>query len=134
MPEAVDQKRIRAAVREILLAVGEDPDREGLKETPDRVAYVGDHDRVTWRQHHERADQIGGRLIDSGTEPGDRVAVLLPDGPAVHACYLAVERVGAVIVGIGPRAGRREVDHLLTVTGASVLLAATGVAAFGLLP
>src|SRR5262245_11485961 len=38
MPNAIDQKRIRAAVREILLAVGEDPDREGLKETPDRVA------------------------------------------------------------------------------------------------
>jgi GTP cyclohydrolase I len=34
----VDQDRIRAAVREILLAVGEDPDREGLRETPDRVA------------------------------------------------------------------------------------------------
>jgi GTP cyclohydrolase I len=38
MPDAVDQKRIRAAVREILLAVGEDPEREGLKETPERVA------------------------------------------------------------------------------------------------
>ena len=34
----VDQGRIRRAVREILLAVGEDPDREGLRETPDRVA------------------------------------------------------------------------------------------------
>lgn len=34
----VDQARIRAAVREILLAVGENPDREGLLETPDRVA------------------------------------------------------------------------------------------------
>jgi GTP cyclohydrolase I len=35
---AVDQERIEAAVREILLAVGEDPQREGLQETPARVA------------------------------------------------------------------------------------------------
>ena len=34
----VDQERIRSAVREILIAVGEDPDREGLIETPERVA------------------------------------------------------------------------------------------------
>jgi GTP cyclohydrolase I len=34
----IDQERIRRAVREILLAVGENPDREGLRETPDRVA------------------------------------------------------------------------------------------------
>jgi GTP cyclohydrolase I len=34
----VDLERIRHAVREILLAVGEDPEREGLLETPDRVA------------------------------------------------------------------------------------------------
>jgi GTP cyclohydrolase I len=34
----VDHERIRRAVREILAAVGEDPDREGLLETPDRVA------------------------------------------------------------------------------------------------
>ena len=35
---SMDLDRIRRAVREILLAVGEDPDREGLRETPDRVA------------------------------------------------------------------------------------------------
>ena len=34
----MDLDRIRRAVREILLAVGEDPDREGLRDTPDRVA------------------------------------------------------------------------------------------------
>ena len=34
----MDRERIEKAVREILLAVGEDPDREGLKETPSRVA------------------------------------------------------------------------------------------------
>lgn len=34
----VDHERIKRAVREILLAVGEDPEREGLRETPARVA------------------------------------------------------------------------------------------------
>ena len=34
----VDEDRIRRAVREILVAIGEDPERDGLKETPARVA------------------------------------------------------------------------------------------------
>ncbi|MFC8898767.1 GTP cyclohydrolase I FolE [Streptomyces cinereoruber] len=33
-----DEKRAENAVRELLIAVGEDPDREGLRETPARVA------------------------------------------------------------------------------------------------
>ncbi len=33
-----DQPRAEAAVRELLIAVGEDPDREGLRRTPERVA------------------------------------------------------------------------------------------------
>jgi GTP cyclohydrolase I len=37
-PAQVDIPRIERAVREILLAVGEDPDREGLLKTPNRVA------------------------------------------------------------------------------------------------
>jgi GTP cyclohydrolase IA len=35
---AVDQVRIERAVHEILLAIGEDPDRDGLRDTPARVA------------------------------------------------------------------------------------------------
>ena len=37
-PAPVDGPRIEAAVREILLAIGEDPDRDGLQDTPARVA------------------------------------------------------------------------------------------------
>ena len=37
-PHTVDQARIERAVREILAAIGENPDREGLLETPARVA------------------------------------------------------------------------------------------------
>jgi GTP cyclohydrolase I len=38
MKGAIDKPRIEAAVREILLAIGEDPDRDGLVRTPRRVA------------------------------------------------------------------------------------------------
>ena len=37
-PHVVDQMRAEAAVRELLIAIGEDPDRDGLVETPARVA------------------------------------------------------------------------------------------------
>jgi len=37
-PAPIDLERAERAVREILLAIGEDPDREGLRETPGRVA------------------------------------------------------------------------------------------------
>ena len=39
----VDQTRIARAVREILIALGEDPEREGLVETPERVAEAYAH-------------------------------------------------------------------------------------------
>ncbi|MEA4944898.1 MAG: GTP cyclohydrolase I FolE [Propionicimonas sp.] len=35
---AIDHERVAAAVREILLGIGEDPDRDGLRDTPARVA------------------------------------------------------------------------------------------------
>jgi GTP cyclohydrolase I len=62
----IDKKKIRAAVRLLLEAIGEDPDREGVQETPDRVARMyeeifgqGEEDpRVSLskqfdEQHHE---------------------------------------------------------------------------------
>jgi GTP cyclohydrolase IA len=37
-PALIDQERVERAIREILLAIGEDPDRDGLSQTPARVA------------------------------------------------------------------------------------------------
>jgi GTP cyclohydrolase I len=38
VPEEIDLARIEKAVRELLIAIGEDPDRDGLQRTPRRVA------------------------------------------------------------------------------------------------
>lgn len=62
-----DQARAEAAVRELLLAVGEDPDRQGLKDTPARVArafqemFAGlytDPDTVLNTTFDERHDEL----------------------------------------------------------------------------
>jgi GTP cyclohydrolase I len=64
-PTAVDVGRIEAAVRDILIAIGEDPDRNGLAETPKRVARMyaevfsgltedpGDHLKVVFEAQHD---------------------------------------------------------------------------------
>jgi GTP cyclohydrolase I len=61
----IDKARIECAVREILLAVGEDPDRDGLQRTPARVAdmygelFAGLHDEpakhltITFEANHD---------------------------------------------------------------------------------
>ena len=40
--EALKQQRIKVAVAELLVAIGDDPNREGLLNTPDRVARMYD--------------------------------------------------------------------------------------------
>ena len=64
---AFDAPRIEAAVREILIGIGEDPDREGLKDTPARVARAyrelfaglgGDPDEVLARTFGENHDEL----------------------------------------------------------------------------
>jgi len=89
----------------------------------DAPAYMTADDRITWSEYDRWADALAAELRVVPGGPGDRIAVLLADGPAVHVAFLAVERAGRVIVGIGPRAGDREVEHLVGLTGARVLVA-----------
>ncbi len=77
--KGIDSERIRKAVEEILLAVGEDPGREGLRKTPERVA----------RMYNEL---LGGTFEDPHihlqsvfTEKYDEI-VLLRDIPFYSIC------------------------------------------------
>lgn len=89
----------------------------------DALAFVTRDERCSWRDYHDRADRLASALVGLGLPRGSRVGVLLPDSPAVHVAFLAIERAGLVVVGIGPRAGDREAEHLVRRTGAEVLVA-----------
>lgn len=89
---------------------------------PGAPALVTLTDRLSWAGYRHSADRLASALVGAGIEPGERVAVLLPDGASVHVAFLANEKAGAVTVGIGARAGEQEVRHLLRRTGAVALI------------
>ena len=83
--------------------------RRWATERGDAVAFVSGDTRFTWADYDAAADGIARALMAGAHGDGERVAVLMPDGPGVHAAFVGVERAGLVVVGIGHRAGDREI-------------------------
>jgi len=91
----IDKPRIEAAVRELLLAIGDDPDREGLKETPARFArmyeeifsglYTDPNDFLKYfdEDFHEEMVVVKDIEFHSMCEHH-----LLPFYGKVHVCYI----------------------------------------------
>jgi acyl-CoA synthetase len=99
--------------------------RNHAQNCPTAPAFVTPSERTDWRWYDETSDELAGMLIAEGVERGSRLGVLLSDGPAVHAVFLAAEKAGLVVVGIGPRAGHQEIQHLLSVTDTAALVTAS---------
>lgn len=124
----VDQARIRSAVLELLHAIGEDPARPGLKDTPTRVAEA----------YQEFFSGIGvdasthlaeGALTDAGHQQGELVLLrgiefrsicehhLLPFTGVAHLAYLPRERViglGRLPLVVDTLASRPQLQERLT--------------------
>ena len=75
----VDRPRIEAAVREILLAIGEDPDRGGLQDTPKRVAKAY---AEVFAGLHQDPGSVLGTTFDLDHEE----LVLVKDIPVYSTC------------------------------------------------
>jgi acyl-CoA synthetase len=89
---------------------------------PDAAAFITSGDRVSWRQYADASDHLAGVLVAAGFQRGERVAVQLPDTAAVHIAFVALEKAGLVAVGIGARAGDRELRYLLGRTQATGII------------
>lgn len=74
-----DQKRAEAAIRELLLAVGENPDREGLRDTPFRVAQAYEE---LFAGLYTDPDEVLDRTFDEAHEE----LILVRDIPMYSAC------------------------------------------------
>ncbi|MFI8235079.1 GTP cyclohydrolase I FolE [Streptomyces sp. NPDC085900] len=93
-----DEKRAENAVRELLIAVGEDPDREGLKETPARVARA-------YREIFAGLWQKPEDVLTTTFDLGHDEMVLVKDIEVLSSCeHHLVPFVGVAHVGYIPSA------------------------------
>jgi acyl-CoA synthetase len=97
--------------------------RRNAERSPDRAAYV-DHPGTsqTWREFDAAASALAEQLAGVGVASGDRIAVWHGDSIAIHVLFIAIERCGAVVVGIGARAGTREATAILRNSRPKILI------------
>jgi len=96
--------------------------RQRAEERPEDPAFISVNERLCWREYDTFSDDVALALIEAGLKPGEKVAVFLRDGASAHVAFLGNEKAGLVTVGIGARAGRHEVRHLIARTGAVALV------------
>ncbi len=97
----IDKPRLEAAVRELLLAIGEDPDREGLVGTPDRVA------RACEEVLGGMQEDPGAHLRRQFSEEHNQEMVIVKDIPFSSLCeHHILPFTGRAHVAYIPRQGR----------------------------
>ncbi|MEZ5247187.1 MAG: class I adenylate-forming enzyme family protein [Acidimicrobiales bacterium] len=89
---------------------------------PTDDAYRWGDTALTWSGYDALGDAIAERLAGMRVRYGQRAVVLLPDGGAVHAALLGCERAGVVSVGVGWRAGERELASLVAKTSPTIAI------------
>ncbi|SDY50518.1 GTP cyclohydrolase I [Herbiconiux ginsengi] len=137
---SVDRERIEAAVSEILAAIGEDPEREGLLETPRRVAElyaelfggVGDDPARALRSVFAApaVKQVAPGGPGAATESGDQPVLIrditfrsicehhfLPFEGVVHVAYVPSDRIaglGSIVSVVESASSRPQLQERLT--------------------
>jgi GTP cyclohydrolase I len=135
MSERIDTARIEQAVREILLAIGEDPERDGLKRTPARMAAMyaeifgglhedpAEHLTVTFEAQHDEMVMVRDIAMISSCEHH-----LVPFAGRAHVAYIpgpdgritGLSKIARLVDGF---ARRPQVQERLTTQIADALVA-----------
>jgi long-chain acyl-CoA synthetase len=80
---------------------------------PERTALAASGTRSTFRELHDRVGRIAAGLTKHGFKTGDRLAILLPNGPDYIELVYACARLGVIVVPLNTRLSVSEIDGIL---------------------
>ena len=83
--------------------------------SPGKVALidVASNRRFTYREFNDRANQFCEYLESAGVKPGDRVAVLLPNGPEILLILFGATKLGAIFVPLNTKLAAPELGAIV---------------------
>jgi acyl-CoA synthetase (AMP-forming)/AMP-acid ligase II len=84
-----------------------------LRFYPGRVALARDGRLLTFRELHTRVEGIAATLTSRGLSVGDRLALLLPNGPDYIELIYACSMLGVIAVPLNTRLSTKEIDRVL---------------------
>src|ERR1700728_3584228 len=84
-----------------------------LRFYPGRTALARNGQLLTFRELHTRVEGIAGTLTSHGFGVGDRLALLLPNGPDYIELIYACSRLGVIAVPLNTRLSTKEIDEVL---------------------
>jgi long-chain acyl-CoA synthetase len=88
------------------------------RQYPDRPAVIYFGSRLTYRQLNEKANQFARVLLKEGLQPGERVALDLPNCPPCVIAYFGALRAGAILTQLNPMHTAEETASQLKDSGA----------------
>ena len=95
---------------------------ESVRRFGDRPAYSNFGVTITYRELDERARALAAYLQGLGLEPGDRVAIMMPNLLANPVAIFAVLLAGLTVVNTNPLYTARELEHQLSDSGARAIV------------
>ncbi len=102
------------------------PLHRAARETPGRTATVDGGRQRTWRDVASRTRRVAGVLQNLGVAPGDRVALLAPNGDLFVDVLFGSLWTGAVACPVNTRWTAAEIAYALADCGAEVLIVDPG--------
>lgn len=95
-----------------------------VQRLPDKTAIHFMDQEISYRKLQTSTRLAAGALERIGIGKGDRVGLMLPNCPQYVAAFYGVLRRGAIVVQVNPMYTEREVEHVLSDSGANVLIVA----------
>jgi fatty-acyl-CoA synthase len=111
---ALDQRFAGRTVAQVLEAQA--------RERPNSIFLIFGEKQLTYGQVDRQANALAAALAERGVEPGERIAVDMPNWPEFVVSMFAAAKLGAIIVPLNPRYTVPELQYMLRHSEATVVI------------